>query len=153
MFELLSFIIFDIAFKSYVVSAAITYCLSAFVSLIRHSLARRNLSQKTLIDKRFLIQSKLHIYLCQLAIWEKIISSEFFFVKFCNFFVKKNDMIFNALNLHFRIGLHFVYYKCEVYTQETNPININSFYFSRQKVLYGLYKARAYPFPNPVSKI
>ena len=55
VFELLSFTIFDVAFKSYVVAATITYLLSTIVWISRQSLARRNMSEKTLIDKRFLI--------------------------------------------------------------------------------------------------
>ena len=54
-FELASFVIFDIAFSSFVVSAAVTFCISAILSHLRLALAKQNISKKTLIDKRFLI--------------------------------------------------------------------------------------------------
>lgn len=55
VFEILSFIVFDIAFNSYIVSAVITYFLSRLFRFIRNTLALRNLSTRTMIDKRFLV--------------------------------------------------------------------------------------------------
>ena len=60
IFEILCFLTFDLAFSgsfvgSYFISAAITFIIYRTLSLIRRSLGQRNLSQKTLIDDRFLI--------------------------------------------------------------------------------------------------
>ena len=60
IFEILCFLTFDLAFSgsfvgSYFISAAITFIIYRTLSLVRRSLGQRNLSQKTLIDDRFLI--------------------------------------------------------------------------------------------------
>ena len=60
IFEILSFLTFDLAFSnayvgSYFISAAITFLIYRGFTVMRRSLGQRNLSQKTLIDERFLI--------------------------------------------------------------------------------------------------
>jgi len=55
VFEILAFVVFDIAFTSFILSAVITYVLSQIIRFLRQTLARRNLSSRTMIDKRFLV--------------------------------------------------------------------------------------------------
>ena len=60
IFEILTFLTFDLAFSSkyigsYFISAAITFIIYRILSVLRRALGQRNLSQKTLIDDRFLI--------------------------------------------------------------------------------------------------
>ncbi|CAG5086695.1 Oidioi.mRNA.OKI2018_I69.PAR.g11322.t1.cds [Oikopleura dioica] len=55
VFEILSFVVFDIAFTSFILAAVITYILSRIIRFLRQNLARRNLSSRTMIDKRFLV--------------------------------------------------------------------------------------------------
>uniref|UniRef100_A0A673A193 Transmembrane protein 67 n=1 Tax=Sphaeramia orbicularis TaxID=375764 RepID=A0A673A193_9TELE len=55
IFDTLFFCVVDLGSQSFVLAAVLTYLQQMIFRLIRHSLGRRNLSNKTLVDERFLI--------------------------------------------------------------------------------------------------
>jgi meckelin len=54
-FELLLFLLIDLAAHNFVLAAIITYIAARIISFVREVTGRKNLGKKALIDNRFLI--------------------------------------------------------------------------------------------------
>ncbi|XP_033012828.1 meckelin-like [Lacerta agilis] len=55
LFEILVFSAVDLAAQDYVLSTIVTFVVQKFVKMLRNTLGRRNLAEKTLVEKLFLI--------------------------------------------------------------------------------------------------
>ncbi len=55
IFDMITFMFFDYWVQDYVLSALIVFIIIQIYETIRDNLGQRNLSRKTLVDKRFLI--------------------------------------------------------------------------------------------------
>ncbi|CAI5782398.1 meckelin-like isoform X2 [Podarcis lilfordi] len=55
LFEILVFSAVDLAAQDFVLSTIVTFVVQKFVKMLRNTLGRRNLAEKTLVEKQFLI--------------------------------------------------------------------------------------------------
>lgn len=55
LFDTLLFSVVDLGTQDFVLAAIVTFVVQKLVKMLRHSLGRRNLAAKTLVEKQFLI--------------------------------------------------------------------------------------------------